>query len=87
MSLNSHVTAGGDEKPPMSSERVCARASVLMCEPVPTHTRSANGLRLYSVPMVTNIYKKSIESAVDHVCSLLGSLYRGIKEPSSKQII
>jgi len=87
MSLNSNVTAGGDEKPPMNSEHVHARVRVRMREPVPTYTRSANDLRPYSVPMVKNIYKKPIESAVDHICSLLGSLYRGIKEPSSKQII
>ena len=88
MSVNSHVTAEGVWE--VANEFwacVCARARFCMRYPVPTHTRSAKGLRLYSVPIVTNIYKKPIESAVDHVCSLLGSLYRGIKEPSSKQII
>jgi hypothetical protein len=31
LSLNSHVTAGGDEKPPLNSEHVCACACVCVC--------------------------------------------------------
>jgi hypothetical protein len=83
MSLNFYLTDGGGEKPSLNSEHVFVR----ICMRVPTYTRSADCLRLYSVPMATNIYNKPIESAVDHVCSLLGSLYRGIKEPPSKQKI